>query len=87
MRIKLPPVQANLLSLIHGTHQQPNTNGKKFDVRQGNANVASDNKALIEDPIEDVNQVGGSGDGRHSFHSQGLPRFTTANQSLVKERR
>src|SRR5207245_4052811 len=69
MRIVLPPVQPDLLCLIHRTNQQPNPNREQFYVSQRNANVPSNHQAFIQNAIQDVQQVGGSGYARQTFHN------------------
>ncbi len=68
IRIVFPPVQPDLLRFIHGTHQQTNPNRQQFNVRQRNTDVSGDYQALVEDPVQDVEQIGCAGYARDTFH-------------------
>ncbi len=66
--IELPPIQADLLGLIHRTDEQTYANGQQLNVGQRNAYVAGYHQTLVQHPIQDVEQVGCSRDGRYTFH-------------------
>src|SRR5216684_5922411 len=68
MRIVLPPVQRDLLCLIHRTNQQPNPNREQLHISERDANIPRNHQAFIQHPIQDVQQVGSSGYARRTFH-------------------
>ena len=58
--IELPPIQPDLLSLIHRTHQQADANGQQLNVGQRYPDVAGYHQSFIQDPVENIEQVGRS---------------------------
>ena len=56
-----PPVDAHLLGLVDRHDEQPDPDGQQLDVEEVHLDVAGDDDALVEDPLEDVGQVGGRG--------------------------
>jgi hypothetical protein len=68
MGIVLPPVEPYFFRLIDRAHQQPDSDGQQFDVRQGNTHITRDHQSLVENPIQDIDQIRGSRDCRHSIH-------------------
>jgi len=68
VRIKLPPVQANRFGFVDAADQQANPYGEQLHVRQGDANVARNNKSFVEHSVQNVEQIGCSGNGRRSLH-------------------
>ena len=55
-----PPVETNLFRLVDRTHEQPDSNRQQLDFRKRHLDVTGDNQALVEDPIKNLDQSGGS---------------------------
>lgn len=68
IRIELPPIHSDLLSLIYGTNQQTNANRQQLDIGQRDAYVAGNYQPLIENAVQNVNQIGIAGYSREAFH-------------------
>src|SRR6185437_3182531 len=68
VRIVFPPIEPNLLGLIHRANEQTNANRQQFHVRKRDPNVARDHQALVQDAVQNVYKVRRSGDGWCSFH-------------------
>src|SRR5688572_5853568 len=51
--VVLPPVEPDFLRLVDGTDHQADADGQQFHFGQRNLDVAGDDKALVEHPIED----------------------------------
>jgi hypothetical protein len=51
-----PPIQPYLFGFIDRADQESNLHGQEFNVRERNLDVAGYHKALIKDPVQDVNQ-------------------------------
>src|SRR5579862_2091212 len=66
--VELPPVQSDLLGLVHRANQKPDADREQFDVRQRNTYVSSNHQALIQDPVKNVYKIGCPRYGRYSFH-------------------
>src|SRR6266571_3958852 len=58
MTVVLPPVEANLFSLVDRTDQQANANREELDFSERHLDVARDNETLVEHAIENVDQPG-----------------------------
>src|SRR5437867_10156900 len=58
--VVLPPVEADLLRLVDGAHDQTNPDGEQFDFGEGNLDVAGHDQALVENPVEDVDEPTGA---------------------------
>jgi len=54
------PVQTDLLRFVDRTDQQANPNRQQLDFRERHLDVASDDEALVEDTIKDLDQSRGS---------------------------
>src|SRR5436309_1547352 len=54
--IVTPPIQPYLLGLVKGAHQQPDLDREQLDIGQRDFDVASDDQALVQNAIEDVDQ-------------------------------
>src|SRR5581483_921581 len=52
-----PPVEPDLLRLVDRAHDQPHADGEQLDLGQRDLDVASDDQALVEHPIESVHQT------------------------------
>jgi hypothetical protein len=65
----LPPIHANLLSLIDRANQQANAYCEQLYIRQRNANVARDHQTFVKDAVKNVQQISSAGNSRYSFHS------------------
>src|SRR6185436_17891569 len=57
MVIEFPPVQADLFRLVDRADQQTYPNRQQLDFRQRNLDVPRHDQALVEDPIEHVDQT------------------------------
>src|ERR687896_310392 len=57
-RVRLPPVDAHLASPVDRRDQQPQLDRQQLDVQQVDLDVARDDDALVEHPLEDVGEVG-----------------------------
>src|SRR5581483_10902426 len=68
MRIKFPPVQADLLGLVNGADQQANADGEQFNIGERNTDIAGDYQTLVQHPVENVNNVGRASERWCSFH-------------------
>src|SRR5687767_3732356 len=55
--VVLPPVEADLLRLVDRAHDQADADGQELDFREGHADVARDQEALVEHPVEDVDEA------------------------------
>src|SRR5207248_11733122 len=55
-----PPVQTDLLRLVDGTDQEANANRQELDFRERKPDIAGHDEALVENPIEDLNESGGT---------------------------
>jgi hypothetical protein len=68
VRIVLPPIEAYFFGLIDRAHQQPNSDGQQFDIRQRNTHVARDHQSLVENAIQNIDQIRSSRNCRQSIH-------------------
>src|ERR1035437_838741 len=55
-RIVDPPVHAHLLGLVHRTDHQADLYGKQLNVHQLNLDIAGNNHAFVQHPLEDIGQ-------------------------------
>src|SRR5205823_648026 len=55
-----PPVQADLLGLVDRADQQADLDRQELDVRQPDADVAGDDEALVQDPVQHVDETVGA---------------------------
>src|SRR5258706_12187278 len=55
--IELPPIKADLFRLVDRADQQSNSNREQLDFGQRDLDVARHDEALVEDPIENVDQA------------------------------
>ena len=58
--IVFPPIETDLLSFVDRTDEQPDPNGQQLDLGERYLDVAGDDEALVQDPVEDVDQPGGA---------------------------
>ena len=65
----LPPVQTDLLGLIHGTHQQAYPDRQQLHVGESNADIARDDQSLVEDTVKNIDQVRVARGDRDAIHS------------------
>ena len=56
-RVALPPVDPHLARPVDGGDQQPQLDRQQLDVEQVDLDVAGDDDALVEHPLEDVGEV------------------------------
>ena len=56
-RVALPPVDAHLARLVDGGDEQPQLDRQQLDVEQVDLDVARDDDALVEHPLEDVGEA------------------------------
>ena len=59
-----PPVQPDLLGLVDRADHQPNPDGEQLDFGDRDLDVAGDDQALVEDPIEHVDEAASRERGR-----------------------
>src|SRR3954463_10632314 len=52
-----PPVESDLLRLVDRADDQPHTDGEQLDLGQRHLDVAGDDQAFVEHPIENVHQT------------------------------
>ena len=52
-----PPVQADLFRLIDRADHQPDADGEKLDLGDRDLDVASDDQALVEHPVKNVDEA------------------------------
>src|SRR5687768_16374223 len=52
-----PPVEADLLRLVDGTHHQPYANRQQLDFGDRDLDVAGDDQAFVEHPIENADKA------------------------------
>ena len=52
-----PPVQPNLLGLVDRAYDEPDSNGKELDLREGYLDITRDGKPLVEDAVQYVNEA------------------------------
>src|SRR3954447_12711857 len=66
LRVALPPVDPHLARLVDRRHEQAQLDREQLDVEQVDLDVARDDDALVEHPLEDVREVSGrlGGGGR-----------------------
>ena len=57
-RVGLPPVDSHLLSALDGRDQQAQLDRQQLDVEQADLDVSGDDDSLVEDPLENVREVG-----------------------------
>src|SRR5262249_55829884 len=57
MWIVLPPVQPDLLGLIHRPRHPPDTNGKQFHFSERNADDPRDDQSFVQTPVEKVDKI------------------------------
>ena len=57
MAIVAPPVEANLLCLVDRADHQPDSDGEQLDFSDGNLDIAGNDQALVEDPIENIDEA------------------------------
>src|SRR5258708_1393907 len=69
IRIVFPPVEADGFGLINRADQQANADRQQLNIGQRNADVTRDHKSFVENPIENVQQIGCSGNSRNSLHN------------------
>ena len=55
-----PPVETNLLRFVDRTHEQPDPNRQQLDFRERHLDVPGDDQPFVEDPIENLDEAGGS---------------------------
>src|SRR4051812_15785176 len=60
VRIAPPPVHPDLLCLVDRADDEADTDGEQLDLGQRDADVARDQKALVEDTVQHVDQAGGA---------------------------
>src|SRR5215510_1578490 len=60
MMIVAPPVQPDLLGLVDRTDEQSDTDGKELDLCQRDLDIAGHHEALVQDPVEHLDQPGGA---------------------------
>ena len=58
--IVTPPVQPDFLCFVEGTHEEANPDGEQLDFGQRDFDVAGNDQALIEHPIEHIYESGGT---------------------------
>lgn len=56
-RIAPPPVQTDLLCFINRANEEPDLNRQQLHIREIDLYVARDDKAFVEDAVEDVDQA------------------------------
>ena len=56
-RIISPPVEPDLLGLVDRADEQPHLDGEELDVGEVDLDVAGHDEALVEHPIEDVDEA------------------------------
>src|SRR6185436_111456 len=56
--VVLPPIEADLLSLVDRTDHQADANREQLDFSERNLDVARHHEPLVEDAIENINQLG-----------------------------
>src|SRR5436190_5314136 len=57
-RVALPPVDPHLLRPVDRRDEEAQLDRQQLDVEQVDLDVAGDDDALVEDPLEDVGEVG-----------------------------
>src|SRR5262245_33900406 len=57
MRIRAPPVHANLLCLIDGANEQAYLDREQLDIREVDLDVTRDDQAFVEDAVENIDQT------------------------------
>src|SRR5215813_13461507 len=60
MMIVAPPVQPDLLGFVDRTDEQSDTDGKELDLCQRDLDIAGHHEALVQDPVEHLDQPGGA---------------------------
>src|SRR5262249_6594527 len=58
--VVLPPVQPDFLRFVDRAHDQANPDGEQLDLGQRDLHVARHHQALVEDPVEDVDETAGA---------------------------
>jgi hypothetical protein len=54
MWIVLPPVEADLLGLIHRAHQEAYADGQQLDIGERNPDITRNYQPFIKNPIQDI---------------------------------
>src|SRR5688500_2812252 len=57
IRIAAPPVHADLVRLVDRADEQADADGQQLHVREADADIASHDEALVQNPVEDVDQA------------------------------
>jgi len=65
----LPPVQPDLLGFIDRADQQAYPDGQQLDICESDTDVARNDQSFIEDAVQDVDQIGVTGDGGDAIHN------------------
>src|SRR6476660_84800 len=52
-----PPVEPDLLGLVDGTDQEPDADGQQLHLGERDPDVARHDEALVEDPVEHVDEA------------------------------
>src|SRR5579862_7128126 len=60
MVVVAPPVQPDLLGLVDRADEQPDAYREEFDFRQRDLDVAGHHEALVQDPVEHLDQPRGA---------------------------
>src|SRR5215208_4137347 len=55
--VALPPVDTHLPSFVRGSNEQPDPDRQKLDVEEVHLDVAGDDDALVEHPLEHVGEL------------------------------
>jgi len=57
--VVLPPVEAYLLRLVDGADEEADPDGQQLDFGERHPDVTGDDQALVEDPVEDLDESRG----------------------------
>src|SRR5690606_28777262 len=59
-RVEFPPVEPDLLRLVDRTDEKANLNGQPLDIRQIDPDITGDDKPLIQDAVQEIDQAVGA---------------------------
>src|SRR5262245_10928581 len=78
-----PPVHADLLRLVDRADDEPDPDGEELDLGEGDPDVARDQQALVEDPVQHVHEArrGAVLVDRQVRPHAGLPRTAVARSA------
>ncbi len=90
MTVVPPPVQADLLGLVDRAHDEADADREELDFGERDLDVTGHDQALVEDPIEHIDESAGSAVrcleiGSHSSRPGGLAAGASEHKPQYKD--